>query len=466
MSVGAARPPDHSLHRVRRLVSHDQGTDPNRIELADDGEPQQFSAPSAPATNPNEASRSGSSLDTVLGKLVVERGLMSPDELDDCTSHVRKQSSTSAPVTLAEVLFTREFLTKRQVERLRGDLEAVKTSQQILGYRIIRKLGAGAMATVFLAKQISLDRLVAIKVLPKKYSTNANFIERFYKEGRAAAKLNHNNIVAAYDVGQSGEHHYFVMEYVDGDTVYDRIVARKRLPEREALEIIRQIASALQHAHEMGFVHRDIKPKNIMMTTAGVAKLADLGLARGITDKEAAEAESGRAFGTPYYISPEQIRGAVDIGPPADIYGLGATFYHMVTGRVPFEGTSPSQVMHKHLKQALTPPDHLNPQISNGTALIIETMMKKDARARYQSARELLADIDLVLAGKDPEYARPDIDVTTIATTVVAAAGTEVAVVRKDPQGPFSSPAVIALVAFAALSFIGNLVLLVALFSK
>ncbi|MFZ9915327.1 MAG: serine/threonine-protein kinase [Phycisphaerales bacterium] len=447
-------------------MSNDQGTDPNRIELADDGEPQPFSAPSTPAANPNEASRSGSSLDTVLGKLVVERGLMSPDELDDCTSLVRKQSSTSVPVTLAEVLVSREFLTKRQVERLRGDLEAVKTSQQILGYRIIRKLGAGAMATVFLAKQLSLDRLVAIKVLPKKYSTNANFIERFYKEGRAAAKLNHNNIVAAYDVGQSGEHHYFVMEYVDGDTVYDRIVARKRLPEREALEIIRQIASALQHAHEMGFVHRDIKPKNIMMTTAGVAKLADLGLARGITDKEAAEAESGRAFGTPYYISPEQIRGAVDIGPPADIYGLGATFYHMVTGRVPFEGTSPSQVMHKHLKQALTPPDHLNPQISNGTALIIETMMKKDARARYQSARELLADIDLVLAGKDPEYARPDIDVTAIATTVVAAAGSEVTVVRKDQQGPFSSPAVIALVAFAALSFIGNLVLLVALFSK
>ncbi|MFM7052943.1 MAG: serine/threonine-protein kinase [Planctomycetota bacterium] len=444
-------------------MSQDQGNDSPRIELADDGEP-----PMAPAQapSPNEASRSGSSLDTVLGKLVVERGLMSPEELDDCASHVRKQSATSVPITLAEVLVQREFLTKRQVERLRGDLEAVKTSQQIPGYRIIRKLGAGAMATVFLAKQISLDRLVAIKVLPKKYSTNQNFIERFYKEGRAAARLNHNNIVAAYDVGQSGEHHYFVMEYVDGDTVYDRIVARKRLPEREALEIIRQMASALQHAHEMGFVHRDIKPKNIMMTTGGVAKLADLGLARGITDKEAAEAESGRAFGTPYYISPEQIRGLVDIGPPADIYGLGATFYHMVTGRVPFEGTSPSQVMHKHLKQALTPPDHLNPQISNGTALIIETMMKKDARMRYQNARDLLTDIDLVLAGKEPEFAKPEVDVATIATAIAETSSTEVAIVRKDAQSPFSSPAVIAVVAVAALSVVGNIVLLLALLSK
>ncbi len=457
MSVGAARPPDHSLHRVRRLVSHDQGTDPNRIELADDGEPQQFSAPSAPATNPNEASRSGSSLDTVLGKLVVERGLMSPDELDDCTSHVRKQSSTSAPVTLAEVLVTREFLTKRQVERLRGDLEAVKTSQQILGYRIIRKLGAGAMATVFLAKQISLDRLVAIKVLPKKYSTNANFIERFYKEGRAAAKLNHNNIVAAYDVGQSGEHHYFVMEYVDGDTVYDRIVARKRLPEREALEIIRQIASALQHAHEMGFVHRDIKPKNIMMTTANVAKLADLGLARAMSDKEAAEAESGRAYGTPYYISPEQIRGAVHIGPPADIYGLGATFYHMVTGKLPFDGTTPSQVMHRHLKDPLVPPDHVNPQISGGTALIIETMMKKDPRERYQNARDLVQDLELVLAGKEPEYAKPAVDIASITSAVSSSAQEPVAIVHKDDPKPFASLPAIILIGVLA---VGNIVLL------
>ncbi|MFM7133593.1 MAG: serine/threonine-protein kinase [Planctomycetota bacterium] len=444
-------------------MSAQPAPEPNRIELADD-EPGPTSPSTAPS--PNEASRSGSSLDTVLGKLVVERGLMSPDELEECSRQVRARATTTAPISLAEVLVEKEFLTKRQVERLRGDLEAVKTSQQIPGYRIIRKLGAGAMATVFLAKQISLDRLVAIKVLPKKFSTNPNFIERFYKEGRAAARLNHNNIVAAYDVGQAGEHHYFVMEYVDGDTVYDRIVSRKRVPEREALEIIRQVAAALQHAHEMGFIHRDIKPKNIMMTTGGVAKLADLGLARGISDKEAAEAESGRAFGTPYYISPEQIRGSVDIGPPADLYGLGATFYHMVTGKVPFDGQSPSQVMHKHLKQPLVPPDHVNPQISGGTALIIETMLKKDARERYQSARDLLRDIDLVLAGQDPEFAKPAVDLSTIATAVAATSAEPVSVVRKDATGPFASPAAIALIALASLSVLGNIVLLIALISK
>jgi serine/threonine-protein kinase len=411
----------------------------------------------AAGTQAGDGSRAGSNFDTLLGKLVVERGLVTQEELDQCSNDQRARGTAAAPITLAELLVEREFLTRRQIDRLRGDLEAVKTSQQIPGYRIIRKLGAGAMATVFLAKQMSLDRFVAIKVLPKKFSQNQNFIERFLREGRAAAKLSHNNIVAAYEIGQAGEHHFFVMEFVDGDTVYDRIVARKRLPEREALEIIRQVASALQHAHEMGFVHRDIKPKNIMMTTANVAKLADLGLARAMSDKEAAEAESGRAYGTPYYISPEQIRGAVHIGPPADIYGLGATFYHMVTGKLPFDGTTPSQVMHRHLKDPLVPPDHVNPQISGGTALIIETMMKKDPRERYQNARDLVQDLELVLAGKEPEYAKPAVDIASITSAVSSSAQEPVAIVRKDDPKPFASLPAIILIGVLA---VGNIVLL------
>jgi serine/threonine-protein kinase len=456
---------------------HNPSDQPQPLRLADDADssgalPQPSSGssgesrgPVGSGDQPSETSRSGSSLDTMLGKIVVERGLMSPDELEQCSTQLRAKRD-GVSLTLADVLVEREFITRKQLDRFRSDIEAVKTSQQIPGYRIIRKLGAGAMATVFLAKQLSLDRLVAIKVLPKKFSTNPNFIERFYKEGRAAAKLNHNNIVAAYDVGQAGEHHYFVMEYVDGDTVYDRIIARKRVPEREALEIIRQVAAALQHAHEMGFVHRDIKPKNIMMTTSGTAKLADLGLARGISDKEAAEAESGRAFGTPYYISPEQIRGAVEIGPPADIYGLGATFYHMVTGKVPYEGTTPSQVMHKHLKAPLVPPDHLNPQLSANAAIVIETMLKKDARERYQNAKQLLRDLDLVLAEQEPEFAKPHVDLSTIATAVNGATPQPAAVVRRDPRGALASSMMLVLIAVATLSVVGNIVLGILLVSR
>jgi serine/threonine-protein kinase len=271
------------------------------------------------------------------------------------------------------------------------------------------------MATVFLAQQESLDRPVAIKVLPKKFSENEEFLERFYKEGRAAAKLNDANIVQAYDVGQSGEYHYFVMEYVDGDTVYEQIVEKKKLSEQEAIPIIRQVALALKHAHKVGFVHRDIKPKNIMIAKNGDVKLADLGLARALDDVEAAEAEAGRAYGTPYYISPEQIRGKKEITAAADIYGLGATLYHMVTGKVPFTGKNPSDVMHRHLKQELVPPDHLNASLSPGFSQIIEMMMAKDVSQRYQNASDLLEDLDTVAAGGSPQFAQPTLDFAKLA---------------------------------------------------
>ena len=230
---------------------------------------------------------------------------------------------------------------------------AVENNQAIPGYEVVRKLGSGAMAAVFLARQVSLDRLVAIKILPSRFSANTDYIKRFQQEGKAAAKLNHPNIVAAVDVGAVGRRHYFVMEYVDGTDVHELLKKESKLSERRALEIIQEIALALQHAHGKGFLHRDIKPRNIMITKAGVAKLADLGLARHVDDTETAEAEKNKAFGTPFYISPEQIRGKMDIAAPADIYGLGATFYHMVTGKVPFTGANPKEVMKAHLKQEL-----------------------------------------------------------------------------------------------------------------
>jgi serine/threonine-protein kinase len=409
--------------------------------------------------NPNESSRSGSSLDTVIGKLVVDRGLVTREEFDEVANTIRERSATGRPATLEDVLVEREFLTRRQIQRLKTDLEADRSSQRIPGYKIIRKLGSGAMATVYLGRQLSLDRLVAIKVLPKKFSSDPKFIERFYKEGRAAARLNDHNIVGAYDVGQAGEHHYFVMEYVDGETVYDRIVAKRRFSEKEALQFVRQVASALKHAHEQGFIHRDIKPKNIMISKTGSVKLADLGLARAMSDKEAAEAESGRAFGTPYYISPEQIRGEKDIGPPSDIYGLGATFFHMVTGRVPFEGKSPSEVMHRHLKAQLTPPDHLNPELSSNTAQIIEMMLQKAPRDRYGSAAELIHDIDLVLKGEAPEHARPHVDLSVVAKSAAAAPSAPLPKQASAMSQAAKSPTAMLLMVGLAASVVLNLLL-------
>ncbi|MBL4701356.1 MAG: serine/threonine protein kinase, partial [Phycisphaeraceae bacterium] len=359
-----------------------------------------------------------SNQDSIVGRLVVEQGLCTSEDVNKCLKLRREQSGKSDPNqrSLASLLLTKGLVTKRQLERLRPEIEESKSSQQIPGYQIIERLGAGAMATVYKARQLSLDRLVAIKILPQKFTNNLQFVERFYQEGKAAAKLNHPHIVQAIDVGQAGEYHYFVMEYVKGHTVYDDIVKMGKYPEDTALKIVIETALALEHAHQAGFIHRDVKPKNIMINGEdGTAKLADMGLARAVSDREAAEAEQGKAFGTPYYISPEQIRGKMDIDFRADIYSLGCTFYHMVTGRVPFDGPNPSAVMHKHLKEEVIPADHLNPSLTAGIGEIIEVCMAKDREHRYNSTSDLLQDLTALARGDTPMQARRKFDLTSLA---------------------------------------------------
>ncbi|MCH2162150.1 MAG: serine/threonine protein kinase [Phycisphaerales bacterium] len=437
----------------------DDAPDPNAQDnLAEDaakGDPSEASGPSGESGG---GSRTGSSFDTLLGRVVVARGLVSEDEL----GQAKTGQDMDPDGSLGAALLRGKFITTSQLDRLKTELDSEQSSQRIPGYRIIRKLGSGAMATVFLAKQLSLDRLVAIKVLPRRFSSNSDFIERFYKEGRAAARLNDPNIVAAYDVGQAGDHHYFVMEYVDGDTVYDRIKDAKRFDEASAIRVTMQVASALRHAHAVGFIHRDIKPKNIMLTKGDSAKLADLGLARALSDKEAAEAEAGRAYGTPFYISPEQIRGRVNIGPEADIYGLGATLYHMVTGRVPFKGKNPTEVMHKHLKDNPTPPDHLNPEISSGLALVIEMMMAKSHSERYRSASELLEDLELVSNGEQPRYARPAVDVASVISTMhePGETATPPTRIKRSNSGVTGNPVSMTMVALLVISVLLNVILI------
>jgi tRNA A-37 threonylcarbamoyl transferase component Bud32 len=409
-----------------------------------------------------EVAKQGSNIDTIVGRMVIDNQLATPEEVQHCLTLVKSLADDRNERSLAEMLVANEYVTKRQMTRLREMAAAEKSGQKIPGYKIISKLGAGAMATVFKAKQISLDRMVAIKVLPRKFTTNPQFIERFYAEGRAAAQLNHPNIVQAYDVGKAGDYHFFVMEYVEGSSVYDEIVKNKRYNEADAIEIAIQVAEALQHAHERGLIHRDVKPKNIMLTKAGIAKLADMGLARAISDKEAAEAEQGKAFGTPYYISPEQIRGEINITPAADIYSLGATIYHMVTGAVPFDGKNPSAVMHKHLKAELVPPDHVNPKLSAGISEVIEMMMAKDPRARYRSCKDCLSDLQAVKRRQSPPLAHKDFgmgDIQQFAAAEAAVAPDEI------PMNQTAAPAfrqwlVILLAILLGVSVVFNVVLL------
>ncbi|NIA08100.1 MAG: protein kinase [Actinobacteria bacterium] len=354
----------------------------------------------------NKSTTSVPNTEEAMVRLLLEQGLVDQTELDECVQVHKEIVDRNGQTSLAGVLVSRGYITPRQAQRFKSRLEGDRPVRQIPGFKNFEKIGAGAMATVYKATQISLNRVVAIKILPRHLSRNPEFVERFYKEGQAAAKLNHNNIVQAIDVGEASGYHYFVMEYVEGVSLHEQMAHGKRYTEKEALDILLQICHALAHAHERGLIHRDIKPKNILITPDGVVKLADLGLAREITDMRAAESEAGRAYGTPYYIAPEQIRGERDIDARIDIYSLGATAYHMVTGRVPFEGPNPSAIMHKHLKQELVPPDHLNNKLSAGMAEVIEMMMFKDRKDRYKCAKDVLMDLECIARGEPPLLAR------------------------------------------------------------
>lgn len=358
-----------------------------------------------------ESDQQSQSFETQLSRLIINKGLATADEIQQ----VRDRQQGDSHQTLADLLIDQGVVTSKQIKRLQPEIEQQRRGQQIPGYQILSKLGAGAMATVYKARQLSLDREVAIKVLPQKFTSNADFVRRFYDEGRAAGKLNHANIVGALDVGEANGFHYFVMEYVEGETVFEYVQEHGRYSEAAALGIAIDIARALEHAHKAGFIHRDVKPKNIMITPSGTAKLADMGLARAVTDREAAEQEQGKAYGTPYYISPEQIRGEVDVDFRADIYGFGATLYHMVTGQVPFDAPNPSAVMHKHLKSKLTPPDHLVSDLSTGLCEIIEVCMQKKPEKRYENTSELLEDLKAVSQGQTPVRARRRFDISSLA---------------------------------------------------
>ena len=417
----------------------------------------------------SNASGLAANLDTEVGKAVLDLGLATKTELEFCREQ-QKQSSDPNQRSLADLLVENNFVTINQVKRIRTTVDERKKSQ-IPGYQLLGELGRGAMAKVFKARQISLDRIVAIKVLPRKMSENVEFVDRFYKEGKAAARLSHPNIMQAIDVASTPDGvHFFVMEYLEGKSLYDVMIPPpqgdgKSFSEAEALDITIQMADALAHAHERGLIHRDVKPKNIMLTPAGVAKLTDLGLARATDDKEAAEAEAGKAYGTPYYISPEQIRGDVDIDFRADIYSLGATMYHLVTGRPPFEGENPSAVMHKHLKQPLIPPDHINTALSAGVGEIIEVAMAKNRDERYARTEDMLEDLRLVRNNQPPINARRSVDLESLSK--IEETGKTVDIFHPaEKTNVWADPMVMGVAIAAGVSLLINLILIVVLIVK
>jgi len=320
-------------------------------------------------------------------KQILERalagGLLSEEQATRLARirHNRKERDGTAP-PIEEVAVEKGFLTKAQAERLCRAHEEFESKHEIAGYRLEEKLGAGSMGTVHRARQLSLDREVAIKILSPHLARKKDYVERFLREARAVAKLNHPNVISGIDAGEENGVRYFVMEYASGMTVGRLLERGGAMDESRVLRIARQIGRALEHAHEAGLVHRDVKPDNILVTRDHVAKLCDLGLAKD-------SPEEGRALGTPAYISPEQAQGAADVDIRSDLYSFGCTLYHMLTGRVPFEGNA-KVVMVKHLTEEAKPVRALQSDVSEGMQGIVERLMRKEPIDRFASPRELV----------------------------------------------------------------------------
>ena len=267
-------------------------------------------------------------------------------------------------------------------------------------FEIIREIARGGVGIVFLARQISLDRQVALKILQDKLKDDPEFVANFNHEALNAAKINHPNIVQVYAAGTVDGACYFAMEYIEGETMKQVLAKEKVIEPKRAAQIIRSVADALDCAWtEQKMVHQDIKPDNIMLTKRGQAKLADLGLAKTAAFSNTPGEDEEEVIGTPQYISPEQLYGQeTDIR--SDIYSLGATFYHLLTGRIPYTGKDGDEIARQHVEGTLKPPVEVVPAIGQELNHIVCKMMEKNKENRYQSAAELVADLDRYLNGK------------------------------------------------------------------
>ncbi len=272
------------------------------------------------------------------------------------------------------------------------------SGRQLGDYRLMRRLGRGGMAEVYLAEQLSLRRQVAFKVLRADLAENEDYVRRFHHEAQAAAALVHANIVQIHEVGQIDGVHFIAQEYVQGKNLREYLDRHGAVDMRLAVHIARQVAAALLRAAQQGIVHRDIKPENVLLSASGEAKVADFGLAHVLRDSEQLNlTQVGVTMGTPLYMSPEQAEGK-PLDHRSDLYSLGVTLYHALAGHPPFRGESALALAVQHLKSAPEPLANVRPEVPEGLCRIVHRLLEKDPAKRYESSRELLRDLRLAAA--------------------------------------------------------------------
>jgi len=303
-------------------------------------------------------------------------------------------------------------------------------------YELLARVGGGGMALVYKAKDLLLNRFVAVKVLRQQFTHDDDFVKRFRREAQAAASLSHPNIVSIYDVGQVDDTHYIVMEYIDGANLNEIIRDRAPLQAEEAVRIASQICDALEHAHHNQIIHRDIKPHNILIGNNGRVKVTDFGIARAVTSSTITQ--TGSVVGSVHYFSPEHAKG-VTTGEKSDLYSLGIVLYQMLTGRLPFLGESPISVALKHLQEPFERPRKVNPYIPQSVENVILRAMRKNPQERYQSAQDMLRDLETCLLperlNEPPVHFVSDDEEEAEKTRVIPA-------IRPDMRNTLEAPAV------------------------
>lgn len=388
--------------------------------------------------------------------MAISMKLLTQERAEEGLRLVARAKEVGLNETLAEVLVKKGYLNRAQEAAVNQALNQPRISR-IGKYQLLARIGQGGMGTVYKARQESLDKIVALKVMAPSLARQRDFVERFIREAQASGRLNHPNVVQAIDAGEADGYYYFAMEFVDGESLREVLERDGKLPERRALEITAAVAAGLEHAHANNIVHRDIKPANIFLTREGLPKLGDLGLAKEIRSNKALT-QAGIPVGTPYYISPEQARGQEDVDQRADIYALGATLYRMVAGDVPYEGPTGAVVMTMHLNDPIPDPRRTTPGLSDACVAIIHRCMAKRREDRYQNARELREDILLALAGRPLKHAaKPQPRAAPLAARL-AARQAEAAAARRRMLlgGAIAGGIVVAIAAVALLASSGG----------